>query len=143
MARKLAGQMPNPGTAFFFARTPKVRRIPAFFAASQPTPAAAVFRLQRLHAKFAPLVCEHRNAKTSASVATPGILFDNAYSDCRLRGPALIGTWFRSFLHHICTFCAHLLGRSSLGFRDSDFGFAASPRQDCRLSLRERNQWPA
>ena len=31
----------------------------------------------------------------------------------------------RSFLPQICAFCAHLFGRSSLGFRDSDFGFAA------------------
>lgn len=53
MARKLAGQMPNPGTAFFCGRTMKVLRIPAFLAVLQFTPVTPVFGLQRLNAKLA------------------------------------------------------------------------------------------
>ena len=34
----------------------------------------------------------------------------------------------RSFLSDNCAFCAHLFDRCSFGFRNSDFGFAASPR---------------
>ena len=49
MARMLAGQMPNPVRPFFYGRTLKARKIPAFFAASQFNPPVILFRLQWLN----------------------------------------------------------------------------------------------
>lgn len=68
MARKLAGQMPNPGTAFFCGRTVKVLRIPAFLAILQYTPVTPVFGLQRLHAKLA-LVASDADCRGAGGVS--------------------------------------------------------------------------